>query len=134
MAAQDRRRHREQHVVSVGVVDQLGERERDIDDCLLVQERPSSQGWQLGWVTKKVAGASFSQPLVTLCKALCKVTFEEYPDVNYPTNCHGTFYLFSGQVRNKLLEVKSHWFHFMKSLLGPPTGFCGKGGENFQDR
>ena len=121
-------------MVSVGVVDQLGERERDADDCLLVQERPSSQGWKLGWITKKVAGASFSQPQVTQCKALCKVTFEEYPDVNYPTNCHGTFYLFSGQVRNKLLEVKSHWFYFMKSLLGPPTGFCGKGGENFQDR
>ena len=61
MAAQDRRRHREQHVVSVGVVDQLGEKERDVDDCLLVQERSSSQGWQLGWVTKKVAGASLSE-------------------------------------------------------------------------
>ena len=57
LAAQDRRRHSEQHVVSVGVADQHGEGGRDVDDSLRVQERSSAQGWQLGRVTKKVAGA-----------------------------------------------------------------------------
>lgn len=48
---------------------------------------------------------------------LMQVTFEEYPEVNYPTNCHGTFYLFSGQVRNKLLEVQKNWTASCTSLL-----------------
>ena len=63
-----------------------------------------------------------------------QVTFEEYPEVSYPTNCHGTFYLFSGQVRNKLLEVK-YFISYENPHHTPCTaGFCGTGGENFQDR
>ena len=34
-----------------------------------------------------------------------QVTYEEYPEEMYPTNCHGTFYLFSAPVRNMLLQV-----------------------------
>ena len=41
-----------------------------------------------------------------------QVTLEEYPEENYPTNCHGTFYLFSGKVRTKLLEVKIYLIGF----------------------
>lgn len=142
VAAQDRRWHREQHVVFVGVVDQLGEREGDVDDCLLVQEWPSSPGWQLGWVTKEVAGgfntciSSLRDPNLSKWDyvRLMQVTFEEYPEVSYPTNCHGTFYLFSGQVRNKLLEVK-YFISYENPHHTPCTaGFCGTGGENFQDR
>ena len=57
MAAEDRRRHSEQHVVALGVVDQHGERQRDVRDSLCLQEWSSSKGWELGWVAKKVAGA-----------------------------------------------------------------------------
>ena len=38
MAVEDRRRHGEQHVVPLGVVDQHGEKERDVGDSLCLQE------------------------------------------------------------------------------------------------
>ena len=47
-----------------------------------------------------------------------QVTYEEYPEEMYPTNCHGTFYLFSAPVRNKLLQV--FFFSFENCILSPP--------------
>ena len=43
-----------------------------------------------------------------------QVTYEEYSEEMYPTNCHGTFYLFSALVRNKLLQV---FFSFVKCIV-----------------
>ena len=110
MAVEDRRRHGEQHVVPLAVVDQHGERQRDVGDSLCLQEWSSAKGWELGWVAKKVVGVFFfraaDREQLDFHNREVQVTLKEYPEENYPTNCHGTFYLFSGKVRTKLLEVK----------------------------
>ena len=60
-----------------------------------------------------------------------QVTYEEYPEEMYPTNCHGTFYLFSAPVRNKLLQV---FFFFCKvHSESSLVGFRGKEREDLQD-
>ena len=58
-----------------------------------------------------------SQAVLIMGDRIDQVTYEEYPEEMYPTNCHGTFYLFSANVRNKLLQV---FFSFVNCILSPP--------------
>ena len=114
----------EQHVVPLRTSDKHGAQERDFHDRLLVKERSCSQTWWVAWGTWKVAGAWICSPYIQGSQAVLimgdridQVTYEEYPEEMYPTNCHGTFYLFSALVRNKLLQV---FFSFVNCILNPP--------------
>ena len=59
--------------------------------------------WQvLGSVVPLYKG---SQAVLIMGDRIDQVAYQEYPEEMYPTNCHGTFYLFSAPVRNRLLQV-----------------------------
>ena len=47
------------------------------------------------------------------------VTEDEYPDDVYPTNCFGTFYVISGDIRDRLYKVtRIYWFTYICFTVG----------------